>query len=223
MLGGHLRLVFSFAVAITVTSTAVATDFLFSEDNQITASTDQFLSSVQPKALLRQDKWLNEPLTRLDYVLMKIEAEMPERLNFWARQLVSDSFEKGTGDPDVTFRAGYYEAKQRLILSVDFKRVGKPKKPMKEVCKSILTYLGTMYPQGPAGFLWENIALGILARGDESLYQNSIPALFKSVMHMADITSFYDTGGKTSMFSIKCTRQEADGPIVYFKYSADLR
>src|SRR5262249_6312914 len=94
---------------------------------------------------------------------LKIEATMPDSLNLWAGRLVGDSFEKSLyGDPDVKFRAGYYEAKQRLIIRMDFDRVGKPKKPLKEVCTSMLRLLDRFYPQGPSGFLWHNTAIGIL-------------------------------------------------------------
>src|SRR5262245_39557405 len=85
---GHQWLGLGFAVAMALTSPATATDFLFSEDNQITNDIGQLHPNLEPKALLRQDKWLNEPLTRLDYVLMKIETTLPERLNSLARSRV---------------------------------------------------------------------------------------------------------------------------------------
>jgi hypothetical protein len=61
-------------------SQAKSVEFLFAEDNQIEQLSELDEVSIEPKAPVPADKWLNEPLTRLDCVLMKIEATLKENL-----------------------------------------------------------------------------------------------------------------------------------------------
>ena len=52
-------------------------DFLFTEDNSVPV--DQQLgratvNSIDPSNDINNDKWLNAPLTRLDYILIEIQS-----------------------------------------------------------------------------------------------------------------------------------------------------
>ncbi len=203
-----------------------ATDFLFSEDNQITGDIDQSMSTIEPKSHLPDNKWLNAPLTRLDYVLMKIESTLPDHLNPWALDYIKRTFERAmighsAIDPSILFHVGYLEEKGRLLIATDVANVGKPKKPMKEVCEKMLFFMEALYPPKQFGFTWNNFALGILQRDGPSLYQDAVSALAKSAVYIADIEAQYNTDGKNSMFLIKCIKQDDGGPISYFKYSVD--
>jgi hypothetical protein len=109
---------------------------LFEEDNHIEQLSEQDVASIEPKAPVPADKWLSEPLTRLDYVLMKIEATLKENLEGVARRMTYEYFEaEPDSHPPLGVGAAFSDEEMRLYLGVDVHSGGKPKKPMKEFCE----------------------------------------------------------------------------------------
>src|ERR1700693_3018434 len=70
----------AFAIALFCSANAEErsneVNFLFSSDNQISGTAQQYNNDIKSKSIIRDDKWINAPLTRLDYVLIKIESTL---------------------------------------------------------------------------------------------------------------------------------------------------
>lgn len=202
-------------------------DFLFAEDNQNTRSTEQFLDFVQPKSVVKENAWLNAPMTRLDYVLMMMEARLNKSVGAAALSYIPQSFERASSplvQPSAEFSVRYYEPKGRLFLSGEIHDVGKPKKPMKAFCRSVLTYMAAVYPQKALGYYWQNTALGVLPRDSSAgrNYVDAVKALAESTLYSITITSTYKVGEREAMFMMSCRQQAPEGEVVYSTYSANL-
>src|SRR6266481_2251003 len=115
------------ALAVAVAATAICSvfaadtsnklfDFLFSEDNQIAGTSEQFQSSIESKPLLRDDKWLNAPLTRLDYVLVNIQSHLKATLVDWVEEDTRKYFELPDGVALVELQARYSDETGRLFI-----------------------------------------------------------------------------------------------------------
>jgi hypothetical protein len=217
------------AVAVGITSPAAdaaskAVDFLFSEDNQIVNTPEQFQNSITEKTLVRDDKWLNEPLTRLDYVLIRIQAHLNTTLSNVAQHIIREDFDTSELklDPSVEFSPGYSDEKGRLFIGASVGTVGKPKKPMKEFCQTLLIWIEQSYPLKPLGYAWQNSALGLLIRNDAEKYQDVVQKLAESAIITVKVSGGYTSDSKHSFFQVGCMRQEGGGPITFYKYSSAL-
>jgi hypothetical protein len=95
--------------------------FLFSEDDQISGTYDQLRDSIKPKSLIPDDKSLNAPLTRLDYVLINIKNNLEQNISAPVNHNTHEYFNMTQGEEyisgEATFGVAYYEAKGRLFLS----------------------------------------------------------------------------------------------------------
>jgi hypothetical protein len=125
-------------------------------------------------------------------------------------------------DPSVEFSAGYSDEKGRLFIGASVERVGKPKKPMKEFCQTLLIWIEQSYPLKPSGYAWQNSALGLLMRDDADKYQEVVTNLAESAIITANVSSGYTAAGKHLFLQVGCMKQEAGGPITFYKYSSAL-
>jgi hypothetical protein len=203
-------------------------DFLFAEDNQNTRTSKQFGDGIRPKSLIKQNEWLNAPLTRLDYVLMSIEARLNKEAREAALEYLPQYFERSTSifaRPSADFSARYAEERGRLVLIGTIRDVGKRKKPMKEFCRSILSFLSMLYPHNPIGYSWQNTALRILQRGasTDQVYDDAAKTLAESAVYSVSVTSTYKIGDKDAIYEMSCRQQEDGGEITYSSFSGYLR
>lgn len=200
-------------------------EFLFSQDNQNNQTNEQFRESIKPKSLIKENEWLNAPMTRLDYVLMTIEAELNKSASQAALNYVPHSFEPQS-EPfarraRADFVVRYNESIGRLILRGEIRDVGKPKKPMKEYCESMLSFISGLYPAESLGYLWQNTALGVLLRDNSAnpIYVDAADRLARSAVYLFNIQSVYKVGDKNAMFTMSCSQQENKGQIAYQTFS----
>jgi hypothetical protein len=201
-------------------SHAESVEFLFAEDNQIEQLSEQDEASIDARAPVPADKWLNEPLKRLDYVLMKIEATLKENLEGIAQRMTYEYFEaKPDSHPPLGVGAAFSDEKRRLYLGVDVHGLGKPKKPMKEFCEHMIGHIEMWFPlTQPMDLAWASSVLGVLMRDYyPGKYRDVIQKLANSVAITVTVDSVYNSGGKDTLFEVGCNRQQADGPIVYHK------
>jgi hypothetical protein len=201
-------------------SQAKSVEFLFEEDNQIEQLSEQDGASIEPKAPVPADKWLSEPLTRLDYVLMKIEATLKENLEGVARRITYEYFEaEPDSHPSLGVGAAFSDEKRRLYLGVDVHSSGKPRKPMKEFCELMIGHIEMWFPlKQPMDLAWASSVLGVLMRDYyPGKYRDVIQKLANSVAIKVIVDSVYNSGGKDTLFEVGCNRQQADGPIAFHK------
>lgn len=203
--------------------------FLFSEDARVGQTTEQFTSSFEAKSLIREDKWLNAPLTRLDYVLLNIQARLTNYLSGVVQDSIKEDFEptNSFGEmslvvaPAVEFSARYVEDTGRLVLLARVDNLGKPRKPMKDFCETVLGYMRAFYPlrQNLVGQYWQDGALGLLIRGDPKKYSEAANTLSASALYLINMSASYLVDGKNTLFRFGCRQQSAGGPISFYKLS----
>lgn len=224
--GREMTTKFIFVATIIATiwscSTVFAADtdkspsFLFSEDNQIVESPQELYSSISPRAIIQDDKWLNEPATRLDIVLLNINAKLNADLPSYVKFLFSDFLETETA-PSVESDVRFY--KGRLVISTEVYFHGKPKRPLKEFCERMLKEVSSFFPLTDLGSnALANNALGFLMRENldvkavtQKLAQSALFRVSVSGSNPREAFAFY---------LVDCMQQEADGPITFGKYSS---
>lgn len=197
--------------------------FLFSQDQAVRQTSDQFNAGVEPRPKLKPDDWLNAPLTRLDYILMRLDKELDDRAKSLPQVVFRDSFEPefvGMA-PAIEFSVGYSDEKARLVVSARADGLGRPKKPMKDACDTLISAIEQIVPvKEPIGYTWHNNALGQLQRGDGD-YNTIIDDLKKRVLIVASVSAAYSENGTRLFFQLGC-RHEMGKPTEYYKYSSTL-
>jgi hypothetical protein len=201
--------------------------FLFSRDSQIKQSPRDLADSIESSSAIRGDKWLNAPLTRLDYVLMKIESRLNEDIPGYVQQFVREYFEPDrflSIGPLVDISARYLAEKGRLLIIADIIYGGRPKKPMRDFCESVMGRIELSYPARVSGFAWLNNALGILMRDETRLreYVAIVQKLAESAVIEVSVKDGYRIGSESGFFQVTCMRQRPGGPIAFSKYSSKL-
>jgi hypothetical protein len=213
-----MRVSINLGLAIGIATASVSPTFGDEAADSTTAQ--QYPSSVEPRPFLRDDTWLNAPLSRLDYVLMNVQSRLNANLPVIVEGEARDYFEPFYNQPaSVEFDARYSEEKGRIVLIGSVDTVGKPKKPMKAFCESVISWMRQSYPLKPLGYLWYDNGLGLLIRGDAKKYRDEVINLMKSAVLSATVSSSYASAGKNLFFQVGCMQQAADGPITFYKYS----
>lgn len=204
--------------------------FLFAEDAEIGRSLDDAEDAFRGKSLIAEDPWLNAPLTRLDYILLRIESRLMS-LHDEVERLIPEFFETSVmkvpglavpETPEINTGVGYSEVNQRIRIWISVGRVGKPKKPMKEFCEFVLDYkLGMTFPVSGTfvDTQWPENALGILRRQPREAYAGVVNALVQSATIFASVSSGYDVGEEMrGYFTVGCG-QKSDEPVTFFRRS----
>lgn len=203
----------------------VKVPFLFNEDEALVQSV---LKNVVPRSsALSADPYLNAPFTRLDYLLMMLEAALNKegnRLN--VLQEVEDGFEPmegfmGKRSADITGLARYELANGRIAIMYSVENVGRPLRPMRETCDKILSSLEYIAPKKQLGYLYHNTVLGILAQTDFAEYTPALNTLAKSIVHGVRLKSQTEKM-KVNHF-LTCLRSGKDTPVHYSRMSFKLK
>ncbi|WP_447985472.1 hypothetical protein [Nitrospira sp. Nam74] len=197
----------------------VKVPFLFTED--ATLPQTDLRGSLPHSDAIQSDKYLNAPMTRLEYMLTKIEtALIDEYTKSYVLRQLKESFEPTPDGPTVAPYARYDAQRGRIFIGYTIDNLGKPKSPLKAACENILMIMKVVAPQEPLGFLYHNTVLGVLAQKSYEHYTPSLDVLAKSVIHGARLQSA--TADKTIVHSLACQRNEVDAPIVYYRFSFNL-
>jgi hypothetical protein len=202
--------------------------FLFSQDDQIKQNQQELIDSIESSTTIRDDQWLNGPLTRLDYVLMKIESHLSARgLTGYLKDFAPEYFEPNKLvplPPAVDVNARYFAKKGRLMIGARISNLGKPKKPMKNYCTSAIAWIELSYPSQADGFAWLNNGLGVLLREEIPLQEHAAIArkLAESAVIVVSVEGTYHIGQDNGFYRVTCMRQRPGGSITFSKYSAKL-
>jgi hypothetical protein len=208
----------------SISAVRAASAFLFSEDQQIDGTPDSFIATTASSSVIVQNEWLARPLTRLDYVLMKMESRGAGIADV-ALELVKGRFaDSGLGLPSADFNVGYAEEKGRIVLKLDLTAWGKPLEPMKSMCASALGAIEMSFPKTDGGYAWSNNALGILRQSSSqgSVYAKVANDLQANAVLVAVINTAYEAGGSRQLFTVWCRKQNPSTEAEYFKLSRPI-
>ena len=181
---------------------------------------------IDQKSVVQNDEWLNQPLTRLDYILIRMESTITESTAA-TLEMAGIFFERSAVvgmDPSVDFSVRYSNPTGRIFVMTRLEYVGEPKRPMTEVCEDMINRLEAALPLAPSGYSWNNNALGLLQRDDDSsVYDEIAQTLASSTVLIATVDALYETDDQIGRFVIRCVKQDAAGPILFFRHSKQFR
>jgi hypothetical protein len=167
----------------------VGVPFLFSEEEQL-AQTD-FLSAIPHSMALRDIPYFNEALTRLEYMLTRLNTRLNEALTISIlRNEIEKAFEPRRMPPkappadiDIRGSARYSSETGRVAVGYDINDLRHPKQPMRRTCEAMLQQLKHIAPHDNLGFLWHNTVLGVLLQKDSRTSSPIMETLANSVVH----------------------------------------
>src|SRR5262245_10180763 len=138
--------------------------FLFSEDEKLDQT--ELEKAIPKSSELQGDRYLNDPMTRMEYMLSRLEGKLDTNQDF-IRGRLSDGFTYSRSDTAMPLSiqsfARYSRETGRITVGYTIQLSGRPKKPMRTTCESLLTHLGIAAPQANSGYLMHNTMLGVLA------------------------------------------------------------
>lgn len=130
-------------VLIPISSNSEELKFLFSTDQDIKPQ-DTFEGILARKDVVN-DSWFSRPPTRIELITYLLDQHVKAKGGYLDG--VGKYFEEVEGKgsfaklPLVNASAFFSSEKGCFVIEVDFSQLGKPKRPMKEFCDHILTWL----------------------------------------------------------------------------------
>jgi hypothetical protein len=116
---------------------------------------------------IQSDKWFMSPPTRLELLTYSIDQYFQKEVaNLWHMIKIEKYFEQQYryGSVQVEANVRFYSDKDMFGATVSITGLGKPKKPMKEVCSEILNLMDSSLKGG--GYLYQNTFLRTFIQGD---------------------------------------------------------
>jgi hypothetical protein len=213
-------------VVLSFTSVSLAGDsnvaFLFSEDE--TLEQTELTTAIPTSNALQREPYLNAPMTRLEYMLTRLEASLNEDGGASLRDLIADGFQPVSHAYKISHRitgfARYSNQTGHIIVGYNIQDLGRPKRPMRTTCDVLLSRLSIYAPQANLGFLLHNTVLGVLAQEDNSTYT---PVLATFAKHVVQRVTLISQGDDSVMHVLSCQKVEEDGPIQYHRASRKLK
>jgi len=245
------KLILSLVVSLLLSGNAYALEkaiFAFTVDEQVQTFKEGENLITNKSSELNSDNYWNTPLTKLDYYLIQIKQALDEASKDWGKEFVYDGngilikyfekievlkeYQKLFGKYEV-FKVSndvyYDEAKGKIVISFSIDNVGKAKKPMKEICQSIITgYIAKSFiipSQKLKGYSSNERLLNELYRGGSLVdYNKHLEKIANNITYILRITS---TVYKSSleemdydMFNMTCYKLRHKDEIIYRKWSS---
>ncbi len=116
---------------------------------------------------IQTDKWFMSPPTRLELLTYAIDQYFQKKVaDLWHMITIEEYFEQQSPYSSVRAEADvdFYSAKDVFVAKVRVTGLGKPKKPMKEVCSEVLNLMDSSLKGG--GYLYQNTFLRAFIQGD---------------------------------------------------------
>ena len=203
---------------------------------------EQIITIFSSTADIKKDKFWNEPFTKLDYILMQIKNHADKKskqvLNGIAIKEYFDKYENKKKyhklfgrykDIQVDNSVFFNEKKGKIIVNFTINDVGKAKKPMSEICESLLKYDLINYPlpsQKMIGYTYHNALLNELYRGDGyENYDAHLKKIADNLVYILSITSLVsvsETKNDDDTFTMICWKPNED-EIEFRKWSRSYR
>ena len=195
--------------------------FLFTED-QVLSNTN-FIDELTPSRALGDNAFLNAPLTRFDYILIKMEDELNVPLSIdIAKTMLRKAFGRVVPPHrgiDITGQARFMKESGKVIVSYTARGLGEPKVPMNQTCTMLMKYLLSLkFPQRLLGYTYHNTVLGVLAREEADVYTPVLAALAKNVVHVVKLES----SKNRSHHFLTCAKEHEGAPVKFGKFSFEL-
>lgn len=194
--------------------------FLFTQDQELHQSDFQ---KIQPKSdVLETDEYLNKPLTRLEYLLIKLEETIKEGENS-ALAEVAKNFDQSpflfSTEASIGSSVRYSRDHGKIFVSYQFSDLGRPMKPMSSTCADALEKLSFHAPQMVLGYWYHNKLLGVLQQGDPEDYSKMLEVIAQNIVLVANLESVTEDKHVIQHHYLSCLRVSDGGEIQYSRSS----
>jgi hypothetical protein len=214
--------VFAFTGSAYGQSKDVQVPFLFTQDESLSSTDVQ--RNIASSDTIRWDGYLTAPITRLEYMLMRMDTRLNEE-NLIA--LIKEELTRRFDSPKPKIisettkgYALYSESHGKVFTGYIVDHLGRPRVPMREACDKVLSHVDMSLPQELLGAIYHNTVLGVLAQKDYSEYTPALRNLVANLVHRVRIVAKTDDG---VLYALSCQRASKEAPIVYYKQSFRLR
>jgi hypothetical protein len=201
----------------------VKVPFLFTDD-QAVPQTD-LAKDMTPSDVLRTDAFLKAPMTRLEYMLTRMETALNSETTVAAlKDVMRERFERPRrplNEESVRGFAGYSDRSGRVLVGYAIEGMGRPRRPMRDACQEVLNWVGRKLPHENMLYLLHNTLLGVLGQKDHHAYTPMLGKLAAQFVHRVHISSETEEG--KVHHTIACQRTRKDGPVSYDKFSFRLK
>lgn len=217
---GFLLFAALFCLLLTNVSEAqdsnVAVPFLFSEDEKLEQTA--LTKVITRSRALQSDQYLNSPMTRMEYMLSRMEVKLDTGQEV-IRQYLAEGFEpssaKSVLPESIEGYARYSRQTGRITVGYRIRHSGHPTKPIRVSCKEVLGHLAVSIPQRNIGSVMHYTTLGVLAQEDGVKYIPIMEKLAKNIVHR--VLLVVEDSGVT--YGLACQRTGEGAPIQYHRHS----
>ena len=223
-----MRLLFIALIATLLTASQargneVGVPFVFTQD-QSAPQTD-LIQDMTPTNALRIDPYLNASMTRLEYMLTRMEFALNSEIDIAVvREVMTKNFERlarPLHPESIRGFAWYSDQSGRVLVGYSIEGMGRPRVPMRETCELILRGVGYTLPHEHAGYTLQNRLLGVLYQKEPGAYTAVLAKLAAQFVHRVKISAETEDGKVHHTFV--CQRTTKDGPVTYAKNSFRLK
>jgi hypothetical protein len=196
--------------------------FLFTEDQQLEQT--KLMEAMPRLDELQADQFLNAPITRLEYMLTRLESLVSSRTEE-VRRVVSKGFEphprSGGALLAIKSYARYAPEFGRVLLAYEVEELGHPKRPIRLTCDDLLSILEDTAPRSGFGYLYHHTVLGVLYQHDGEKYTPSLTTLARSFVYKVILQSRSDD--LIASHTLICQRTSKGAPAKYERFSFKIR
>ena len=217
--------------------------FAFTADDKVNDVVEGELISTNKSIDIKMDGYWNQPLTKLDYVLMQLKQKADEKSKqVLKRRTLKQYFEKYENikkhqmfagkykDFQIDNSVGFNEETGKIIVHFSIDGVGKAKNPMSEICKDLLKYVIIQYPlpdQKIGRWNYHNALLNELYRGDDyKNYTKPLEKIANNLVYALSITSevsLSETKKDDDVFHMSCWKLSDEDKYIFRKWSQSYR
>ena len=208
--------------------------FLFTEDEEIETieSYDDILHDKSQA--ISKDEYLNEPLTKLDFVLTKMNEEVEAQIDYMKIYL-EGGYDKDfetikppwenypTSYPKLSGSVRFKQKQGKIIVNTFLEGAGKPRRPLNKICKDLMAYY-LRFPQEPElNYVYQYLMEELHRGEDYDITKPSFDKIANNIVWEVKISSVVYTENfkNLNFYTLICIKDDPspDADLKYIKFS----
>ena len=208
--------------------------FLFTEDEKLeTIENYDDILHDKSQAILK-DEYLSEPLTKLDFVLIKMNEEVEEQIDYMKIYL-EGGYDKDfetikppwenypTSYPKLSGSVRFKQKQGKIIISTFLEGAGKPRRPLNKICKDLMAYY-LRFPQEPElNYVYQYLMEELHRGEDYDITKPSFDKIANNIVWEVKISSIVYTEDFKNLnyYTLICIKDDPspDADLKYIKFS----
>ena len=208
--------------------------FLFAEDEELeTIETYDDILHDKSQAILK-DEYLSEPLTKLDFVLIKMNEEVEEQIDYMKiyldggydkdfETIVRPGERPSSIFPRLSGSVRFKQKQGKIIISTFLEGAGKPRRPLNKICKDLMAYY-LSFPQEPElNYVYQYLMEELHRGEDYDITKPSFDKIANNIVWEVKISSIVYTEDFKNLnyYTLICIKDDPspDADLKYIKFS----